>query len=87
MAAERAGDGWWAAWVRGLAWAELDPLEALGAENMVTLQHPGAFVVLVVLLVADGTLHIRGLPRDGAEAGCCSSWDYIPWHGGGREGG
>lgn len=73
MAAEGAGDSWWAAEVGGLAGAELDPLEALGAKNMETLQHPWVFVVLVILLVADGTLHIHGLPRDGAEAGCCSS--------------
>lgn len=69
MAAQGAGDGRQAAGVRGLRAAELDPLEALGAKNMEALKHPGAFVVLVVLLVADGTLHIHGLPR----GGCCSS--------------
>lgn len=41
---------------------------------MQALQHPGAFVVLVVLLVADGTLYIHGFPRGGAGARCCSSW-------------
>lgn len=47
----------------GLWGSELDPLEALRAENMEALQHSRAFVVLVVLLIADGTLHIHGLPR------------------------
>lgn len=90
MAAEGAGDSWRAAGVRGLTGAQLDSLEALGAKNMETIQHPGAFVVRVVLLVADGAFDIHGLLRGGA--GCCSSWvpllgslDSIPCHGG-REG-
>lgn len=58
MAAEGAGDGWRAVGVGGLAGAELDSLEAL--------QHAGAFVVLVVLLVADGT--------PWAPQGCCRGW-------------
>lgn len=93
MAAEGARDGWWAAGIRGLAGTELDPLKALGAENMETLQHPGAFVVLVVFLVADGTFHIHGFPWGAAGAGCCSSWvpllgswDSIPCHAGNEEG-
>ena len=87
MAAEGAGDGWRAVRVGGLAGAELDPLEALGTKDMQALQHPWAFVVLVVLLVADGTLYIYGLPRDGAGASCCcsrvprtGSWDNFPCH-------
>lgn len=74
MAAEGARDGWRAVGVGGLEGAELDPLEALGTKDMQALQHPGAFVVLVVLLVADGTLYIHGFPRGGAGARCCSSW-------------
>lgn len=92
MAAEGARDGRRAAGVGELAGAELDSLEALSAKNMETLQHPGAFVVLVVLLVADGTFYIHGLLRGAAGAGCCSSWfpllgslDNIPCHDG-REG-
>lgn len=86
MAAEGAGDGWWA--VVAPAGAELDPLEAFSAKNMEAIQHPRAFVVLVVLLVADGTLHIYRLPRGDAGAWCCSSWvpllgswDNVPCHG------
>jgi len=88
MAAERAGDGWWAAGVREVIGGEIDPLEAFCAKNMEALQHPGAFVALIVLLVADGTLYIHGLPGVGTGAGCCSSWvpvlkswDHIPCHG------
>lgn len=87
MAAEGAGNGWRAVGFRGLTGAELDPLKALGAKNMEALQHPGAFVVLVVLLVADGTFYIHGLPRDAAGARRSSScvpllgsWDIIPSH-------
>jgi len=93
VAAQGAGDGWRAAGVEGLTGTELDPLEALGAENMEAIQHPGAFVVLVVLLVADGTLHVRGLRRGGAEARLWRSWvpllgrwDNTPRHGDEREG-
>lgn len=83
MAAERARDGLWAVGVSG---ADLDPLEALGAKNMETLQHPGAFIVMVILLVADGTFHIHGFPWTGAMAGCGRSskipvqgcWDNMP---------
>lgn len=88
VAAQGAGDGWRASGVGGLVAAQLDLLEALGAKDMQALQHPGAFAVRVVLLVADGTLHIHGLPRGGC---CCSwvsllgNWDNIPCHGG-REG-
>lgn len=70
MAAERARNGLWAVGVRG---AELNPLEALSAKNVETLQHPGAFVVAVVLLVADGAFHIHGFPWTGATAGHGSS--------------
>lgn len=69
MAAQGAGDSWWAGWVGGLTGAELDPLEALSAKNMEALQHPGAFVMLVVFLVTDGTLHIHGFPSR-----CCNKW-------------
>ena len=82
MAAQGAGDGWWDAGVRWLEAADLDPLEALGAKYVVALQHAGTFVVLVVLLVADGTLHIHGLPRGGYRcsswAGLLGYWDNIP---------
>lgn len=87
MAAQGAGDGWWAGWVSGFTGVELDPLEALGAKNMEALQHPGTFVVLVVLLVTDGTLHIHGLPRGGyysSWAPLLERWDYILCHSGGR---
>lgn len=57
MAAEGTGNGLWAAaGVSGVTGVELDPLQALCAEDMEALQHPGAFVILVVLLVANGTL-------------------------------
>lgn len=91
MAAEGAGESWRAVGVRGLTGAELDPLEALCAKHMEALQHSGAFVVLVVLLVADRTFNIHGLLRGGARAQC-SSWvpllgslDTLPCHSG-REG-
>lgn len=76
--------------VGGLAAARMDPLEALGAKDMEALQHPGAFVVLVVLLIADGTLHIHGLPRGrscrSSWVPLLGSWDNIPCHDG-RQGG
>lgn len=57
---------------------------------MEALQHPGAFVVLVVLLIADGTLHIHGLPRGrscrSSWVPLLGSWDSIPCHDG-RQGG
>lgn len=90
MAAQWAGDGWRAVGVAGVAGAQLDPLEALSAKNMEALQHAGTFVVLVVLLVADGTLYIHGLHRAGAGCFCgtwillLGNWDNIPCHGGVR---
>lgn len=73
--------------MRELRVAELDPLEALCAKNMGALQHPGAFVVLVVLLVADGTFSIHRFLRGGAGARSrgnrvplLHSLDNIPCH-------
>lgn len=59
VAAQRTGQGWWTVRVPGHKGAQLDPLETLCAEGMQALQHARAFVVWVVLLVADGALHIH----------------------------
>lgn len=72
VAAKGAGDGRTgrALGVRGVSWIrrQLDPLETLGAKDMEALQHARTLAALVVLLVADGTLHICGLHQAGG--GC-----------------
>lgn len=53
-------------WIRG----QLDSLEALGAEDVEAFQHARTLATLVVLVVADGTLHLCGLTRLRAECRC-----------------
>lgn len=74
VAAEWTGDGRWAVAVPRVKRAQLDSLETLCTEDMKTLQHARALVVRVILLVADGTLHIHVLPG--------SRERRVPWVGG-----
>lgn len=62
-ATEGTGNSRWAVWESGVRGKELDSLEALGAKNMVAPEDTGAFVVTVVLLVADGAFYLRRLLR------------------------
>lgn len=80
MSAEGAGDGRGAVVVGRLRGVGLDPLEAFCAENMGALQRAGRLVELVVLLVADGTLGLRGLFRGGSGLCLVRSLGSIPRH-------
>lgn len=78
-AAEGAGNRRWAVWDVGLRGEELDSLQALGAKNVVAPEHTGAFVVAVVLLVADGAFHVHGLL---VWVLLLKDLDNVPSHGG-----
>lgn len=64
----------------GVRGQELDSLEALGAKNMVAPEHTGAFVVMVVLLVADGAFDIHRLLGGGTGAAYSSVWVVLLKH-------